>query len=322
MKKIKKRKKNKKKEILGIITLAFSILLTIGIISGNRLLGELGTYIEKYFMHYTFGYSILIITILLFCYGWYILFGKRISNLFKFSSYCLIFMLFISFSLSFFNLISEGEVGDAPKIGGNVGYFMAEKAQMLFGNIGTFIILLTAYIIFAMSIFDVEVGKRYGFIEEKIKSLLSDALSYLKRKYNKRKILLNWKRKQKKEIPPEKLKKPDIEQLPANKEEVEEVKENEESEITFHIDEQKEVMVAENEQIEPGEYELPPIDFLDYPPDVTKKIPQEELLKNAETIEKTLMDFGVSAKVVNVTPGPVITLYEVSPSPVEPAINR
>ena len=67
--------------------------------------------------------------------------------------------------------------------------------------------------------------------------------------------------------------------------------------------------------MEPGEYIFPSIELLDYPLDINKKISQNELLKKAEKIEKTLSNFGVSAEVVKVTPGPVITLYEVSPAP-------
>lgn len=42
---------------------------------------------------------------------------------------------------------------------------------------------------------------------------------------------------------------------------------------------------------------------------------REELLHNSEVLENKLADFGIEGKVVQVLPGPVITLYEYEPAP-------
>ena len=42
---------------------------------------------------------------------------------------------------------------------------------------------------------------------------------------------------------------------------------------------------------------------------------KKKVLKNASLLEKTLADFGVEAKVNQVTVGPTITRYEIQPSP-------
>ncbi len=62
-------------------------------------------------------------------------------------------------------------------------------------------------------------------------------------------------------------------------------------------------------------FKFPSIDLLNSPPADRKTISKEELKSNAELLEFKLLDYGVKAKVVRVTAGPVITLYELSPAP-------
>ena len=62
-------------------------------------------------------------------------------------------------------------------------------------------------------------------------------------------------------------------------------------------------------------YKFPSIDLLHDPPQNIQGVTREELKANAEFLEVKLLDFGVKAKVVRVTAGPVITLYELQPAP-------
>jgi len=313
MRRSKNRKKGKNRKIFGIIVLAFSILLILGVITGNKFLGEVGNYIHKYFLGYTFGYSILFIPVILLCFGWYIFFKKSISSLFKFSLYLLTLMVLISFSLSFLNSLLNGKFGDALDLGGFTGLFLADKSKEFLGNIGTVIVLTTAYLIFVFSLFDIEIGEKYRLVEEKIKRFFGSIKRVIERKYFSKKKILKWKKKERKEYNSLKEQKAAIERA-QKKEDIK--KEKEEPLIVFGETEAvKKGLVPKSVKMEPGDYVFPPIDLLDYPPDIFKEISQEELMKNAEKIETTLSEFGVGAKVVNVTPGPVITLYEVSPAP-------
>ncbi|MEJ2545164.1 MAG: DNA translocase FtsK, partial [Calditrichaceae bacterium] len=62
-------------------------------------------------------------------------------------------------------------------------------------------------------------------------------------------------------------------------------------------------------------YKFPSIDLLNDPPPNVQSVTREELKTNAEFLEVKLLDFGVKAKVIRVTAGPVITLYELQPAP-------
>jgi S-DNA-T family DNA segregation ATPase FtsK/SpoIIIE len=64
-----------------------------------------------------------------------------------------------------------------------------------------------------------------------------------------------------------------------------------------------------------AKYQFPSVDLLENPPLEDTFVTHQELKTNAELIEAKLMDFGLKAKVVRVTAGPVITLYELQPAP-------
>ncbi|CAM5776444.1 DNA translocase FtsK [Labrys miyagiensis] len=76
-------------------------------------------------------------------------------------------------------------------------------------------------------------------------------------------------------------------------------------------------LVRESEPDFPFEhrYELPPLSLLTEP----KKTPgtsisQDALEQNARLLEGVLEDFGVRGEIINVRPGPVVTLYELEPA--------
>lgn len=62
------------------------------------------------------------------------------------------------------------------------------------------------------------------------------------------------------------------------------------------------------------EYELPSSDLLNAPEEIEEGATREELVENAELLERTLKEFGVEARVVHIAPGPIITRYELEPA--------
>jgi S-DNA-T family DNA segregation ATPase FtsK/SpoIIIE len=66
-----------------------------------------------------------------------------------------------------------------------------------------------------------------------------------------------------------------------------------------------------------AEFELPELSYLAEPP--TSKTSREHLPEvleeNARMLEGVLEDFGVRGDIINVRPGPVVTLYELEPAP-------
>jgi S-DNA-T family DNA segregation ATPase FtsK/SpoIIIE len=63
-------------------------------------------------------------------------------------------------------------------------------------------------------------------------------------------------------------------------------------------------------------FQLPPTGLLQSPPDDQKPaMSHEDLQDNAETLRKKLQDFDVEGRIVQVSPGPIITSYEFEPAP-------
>jgi DNA segregation ATPase FtsK/SpoIIIE, S-DNA-T family len=59
-----------------------------------------------------------------------------------------------------------------------------------------------------------------------------------------------------------------------------------------------------------GDYVLPPSDLLDKPPASNRAVDQKLLEENAAILEQKLADLGIRGEVVEIHPGPVITMYE------------
>jgi len=68
---------------------------------------------------------------------------------------------------------------------------------------------------------------------------------------------------------------------------------------------------------EEAQHLLPPLDLLFLSKEFNQKIAIDEdvLQENAETLEAVLNDYGIRGEIVNVKPGPVVTLYELEPAP-------
>jgi S-DNA-T family DNA segregation ATPase FtsK/SpoIIIE len=62
-------------------------------------------------------------------------------------------------------------------------------------------------------------------------------------------------------------------------------------------------------------FKLPPIDLLDDSEVGVKPVDHESFQMRSKLLEKKLSDFDVSGKVVAVSPGPVVTMYEYEPAP-------
>ena len=62
--------------------------------------------------------------------------------------------------------------------------------------------------------------------------------------------------------------------------------------------------------------DLPSIDFLDdCPINNGENLDESSLQKNAKLLQSTLSDFGIKGEILKIRPGPVVTLYEMEPSP-------
>ena len=62
-----------------------------------------------------------------------------------------------------------------------------------------------------------------------------------------------------------------------------------------------------------GGFKLPPLTLLDLPPVEHAQVDEAGLQRSARILEQKLADFGVEGQVVEVQPGPVVTMYKLEP---------
>jgi S-DNA-T family DNA segregation ATPase FtsK/SpoIIIE len=76
------------------------------------------------------------------------------------------------------------------------------------------------------------------------------------------------------------------------------------------------VREAQPSFLDEGDYQLPALTLLSEPKNVgVPTVSADSLEQNAAMLESTLEDFGVRGEIINVRPGPVVTLYELEPAP-------
>jgi len=63
-----------------------------------------------------------------------------------------------------------------------------------------------------------------------------------------------------------------------------------------------------------GNFKLPPVTLLDKVPSGGNSIDNRLLLENSKVLEQKLRDFGIDGRVLEVRPGPVVTMYEFEPA--------
>lgn len=80
------------------------------------------------------------------------------------------------------------------------------------------------------------------------------------------------------------------------------------------IDKMEEAKLPEQWE-EEIDYKAPKLDLLEVPKEADFQISEEELKRNAELLKEKLALFDIKIEDISVTPGPVVTLYEIVPAP-------
>lgn len=296
----------------------------------HNWLGLVGAILSNALINFTFGYTILVFPILLFTWGWTLLRQGNFLKLTIFTTYMLILSLLISSSFGMVRLIAH-----PPWLGvewsGSVGEFLSTVLSRLFGSLGASIVLLTLLFITAVLASDLDIKKSL----DRLKDFCLRVVDWMMRKreehrlhqFNKVKTegLQSDETKQdivsvnivqeveEKSFPPtvsmEQQEEHELsESLPMDARSVEEP-------LTIEETIQKEEMIVEERKTSEEEidYVSPSVELLDLPRQ-TDTVADEELKANAELLRAKLLDFGVEIETVSVTPGPVVTLYELVPA--------
>ena len=330
-------KKNNSKRILvdivSLLIIGWGIIMFLAFISfdpndsyffttsPNRpvknMTGIIGSFISSILL-IAFGKPAFIISIMLFLIGWYMLIKKTKSDIIIINLGFFFLMLTLSIILSIQTI--KGGNANFIKKGGAVGLFLANLLKEYFGTTGLYIICLLFGILSLTLITNFSLSSIAQFIKDiilgitKIKNFFFNMFKPEIVEHNDvrkppliTKVDLN-NENQKIEIEEEKfsVQKPEPILLETPQPNEEKLILNSKKEIeSFKKDFKSKIF----------KYQFPPLDFLLKSPEFDYKSIEKETYETARLLEATLKEFGITAKVINIQRGPVITRYELQPAP-------
>ncbi|MBZ0199447.1 MAG: DNA translocase FtsK 4TM domain-containing protein [Ignavibacteriaceae bacterium] len=375
----------KKKKILGVFIILFSILVLLSIISYSRFdqanlnynfsdlfkvfnpdpafreklssthnwLGVFGAYISDIFINSSLGIFAAVFPVIFLIWGIRFFLKINFRTLIHSTNFLLVLGLLTS---TFFGVLRAENYAfrEYYELSGNVGYYLGEVLGRLLGGAGSIIFLTAAIIIVLIIAFDIKIEKIFHLI----KNIFTSSASKIKQEMDRSKEIsdddkkllqlkkLNEEKKKGKkkfsskdtgsgeELSPQELMKKaadDYEtqiriirkdEKPAKIEENKIVKEEskkvdlkgtgELNSDGFDKDNEAKLPDQWTEKIN---YKFPTLDMLDPAPPQNFMVAEEELKRNAELLKEKLKLFDIQIDDISVTPGPVVTLYEIVPAP-------
>lgn len=298
----------------------------------HNWLGLLGAIVSNWLINSTIGYAIVVFPVLLMMLLWAYLREKNLQKLIVPTSYTLAFGLLFASINGTIRLFGDTQILPV-EWSGLGGEFIAGVLSKLIGLAGTVLLLFGSLISVAVFAFDIDVHKVY----ERLRTWVRNFLEWIDEKRGASEEQSAAKRRDTVEI-----KKPEVETASPVQSQVKKpqppLEENSvasdalaDSEQTVMASSQREGLeldikepiqeeevnfderqqeVDEEEEID---YVPPSVDLLD-PARASEQVDEMELKSNAELLRAKLADFGVSIESVSVTPGPVVTLYELVPA--------
>jgi S-DNA-T family DNA segregation ATPase FtsK/SpoIIIE len=349
----------KKKRIVGIFLVLFSIFLFLCIISYSRKdqvllnnsifsgvethnwLGIIGAHFSYFFVNSTIGYFSVVFPAILFFWG--------VSNFKKFAFKTLIhttnLLLIMGLALAtFFGILNAGLefLQGTKELRGNIGEYLGEWFVTLLGTAGSILLLLFVIATVLIFAFDIKIENIFQFIKNMFASDGERKIKIVKNQEeetsNLDKIRKLGKEKKKAirtsedDITAEELMEEEaeaqtkIEIIRKDKPEMPEedlIAVNDRKKVdlekTGEFSAKKNVDDEEAKLPDPWEedleYELPRLDLLHPAVAEDIKVAEEELTRNAELLKEKLKLFDIDIQNISVTPGPVVTLYEIVPAP-------
>jgi DNA segregation ATPase FtsK/SpoIIIE, S-DNA-T family len=307
-------------------------------------LGLLGAVVSNWFINSTIGFAVIILPFLGFVWSLYLLNEKNLRQKIIITNYTIILaVLFASFA----GLLRQFDGFLPMEWSGVIGHFIAYVLTKFVGLAGASFVIVGGFMIVLTLLVDLD----YKVAWIKLRNVIAQGMEWLRKQRESRTLKQSVQRKEqeaKREQPAVRIKKPaeEISEQPHGKPLVtpinpvikpsvpkkptQEISSDEPplidepagSDLTIDIREK--VVEAEvdfdtravettEDAVEEIDYVFPSVDLLDVHRGV-EEVNEEELKANAELLRTKLSDFSVAIDSVSVTPGPVVTLYELVPA--------
>ncbi len=294
------------KKIVSIVMWAFALFLLLSLVSYSgtdpgfthaadtsnihNLIGLVGAYIADGLL-LIFGLGAFLIPLMLAEYAWLTFRDIRIGIIKGISSIVLFFVI-ISLIGVFFG--DTGVWGGSVKAGGVIGLVVGKGLSAYLKTWGSLVVLLTMF--FAALVIGYD---------------LKNAWSAIKSLVMLDKPIISRPGKRVKEVEPDEYVEP--EKIRETKQD----KKKKEPQIS-RLDSEKTKVNEKFEQAKlsfEGDYELPPRSLLREVQNTGKEMTAKELNANAELITAKLRSLNIDGEILQIRPGPLITMYEFTPAP-------
>lgn len=309
----------------------------------HNWLGIFGAYISDFFIKSTIGIFSVVFPVMFFYWGLTIFNKTRLRSTIYISNFLIVTGLLLS---SFFGVLrSQNVFYDVSELSGSIGDYLGDIFVKLLGGLGSVIFLIASMVMFLVLVFDIKIEKVFHFIKniftgsvDKLKEELradepgdsgQDNISKIKtlRNGKKKKIIASTEtlsdedKMDEDAIAETKIRiiRKDEPALPEENKVLEEEVKKVDLGKTGEIPEKKFDKEKESTLPDPWDekinYKKPGLDILEPVPEENFKVAEEELKRNAELLKEKLKLFDIDIQDISVTPGPVVTLYEIVPAP-------
>ncbi|MFH1238543.1 MAG: DNA translocase FtsK [bacterium] len=315
-------KKDKKNEIYGLALFAVALFILLALVSGvsgKNYMGIVGTYLAKGLVVALGSVGAYVIPLCLLVWGWQKI--QRVKSEQKYLKMIGAIVLLVSIC-SLLSLFNNDDIDKFKKtgqtlLGGYLGTGLKNFLITYIGIAGTYLLLITALLLSVLLTTAFSLLPVFSFIQDRIIDTWKKRRS-LPAKNRVPEIVKEAKASR--PLPADKNGKPDkiviSPDLSREKQGIKPPKIEKMTRETQLPKEKEDKNSQEEAQRSTITYQLPPIALLNSPPPVqTPEAMEETLREEANTLEKTLQDFGIAAHVTKICPGPVITRYEVQPAP-------
>ena len=295
-------------------------------------LGLVGALMSDFLINSTVGYAVVAFPLLIVLWGWTILRRGKVRTALVITNYTVICALLVSVSFGMITLI-VGAGGPAGEWSGIVGLSLATMLSQLIGRTGGSIVLVAGMLLTAVLAADLDV-------HESVERLRAAFVRFSAWLDQKREEAREAGEKARDGLPPP---------VPARANEVTITKPAPEDPVSL----QPAAPIVRRHDVPPGaaagdlkisvsrlprvpvdepdagpleagpeaggapeeiDYVFPSVELLDAPRPGKEDVDDEELKANADLLRATLAEFDVELESVSVTPGPVVTLYELVPA--------
>lgn len=304
--------------------------------------GIFGANISNFFIKSTFGYFSVVFPFLFFIWGFSSFKRMTIRILVHISNFLLLSGIIVAVFFGVFRT-QYGIFAGNYELSGFIGDYLGEKLSSIVGGFVSILIVITAMLVLLIFAFDIKIEKIFTFIRNSIQSRqaknkmkgLSETTNLTENSnLDKIKKLRSVKKKKTKE---QELTAEDLMKVEGEQTNIRIIRKDDQvlshSENKLLEDEKKKVDLEKTGELpgrdktREGEEKLPDpweeninynmvgFDLLDLASEENIQVAEEELKRNAELLREKLKLFDIDIKDISVTPGPVVTLYEIVPAP-------